>query len=119
MSLEIQRKIKTPIVNTICGWEKGYRVQRSRARKRLRTGDIKKVEMFAIDGIACSFTNSFKASAIGWGRPIIATLFGPFRSWIYPRIFRSRRVKNAIARRAIRKIKMQERRGDNINPKKS
>lgn len=36
--------------------------------------------MFAMDGIACSFTNSFKASAMGWGRPIMATLFGPFRS---------------------------------------
>lgn len=76
----MQRKIKTPLVKRVFGWEKGYRAQRNRARKSLRIGDIKKAEVFAIEGVACSFTNSFRASAMGWGRPMIATLFGPFRS---------------------------------------
>lgn len=48
-------------------------------------------------GFICSFVNSLRASAKGWGRPNSPTLFGPFRSCAYPRILRSRRVKNAIA----------------------
>jgi len=48
--------------------------------------------------IACvtkilSFVKSFIASANGCGVPIYPTLFGPFRVWIYDRIFRSSRVK--------------------------
>ena len=66
----------------MCGWEKGYRAQRNRARKRLKTGDIKKVDMLASEGMVCSFTKSFKASARGCGIPLIETLFGPLRSWI-------------------------------------
>lgn len=56
----------------------------------------------AIEGWACSFVNNFKASAKGWGIPMIPTLFGPFRIWMYPRIFRSNKVKKAMAN----KIKM-------------
>lgn len=41
--------------------------------------------------------NNFRASAIGWGSPNRDTLFGPLRSWVYPKIFRSRRVKKAMA----------------------
>lgn len=36
--------------------------------------------------------NSFKASLIGWRIPNIPTLLGPFRIWMYPKIFRSRMV---------------------------
>lgn len=43
-------------------------------------------------GIGCSFIISLAASARGWGIPISLTLFGPFRVWKYPNIFRSRRV---------------------------
>lgn len=52
------------------------------------------------EGNVCSFVNSFRTSANGWGRPAIPTLFGPFRSCIYPSIFRSRSVKKAIVRAA-------------------
>ena len=65
-------------------------------------GAIKNVEVLAIDGNDCSFTKSFRASARGWGSPVIDTLLGPFRSWMYPRIFRSKRVKKAILSRAIK-----------------
>lgn len=51
---------------------------------------------------------SFSASAIGWGIPIILTLLGPFRSWIYPSSLRSSSVKNAIASNAQRKIVIVE-----------
>lgn len=63
-------------------------------------GAMMKVEMFAIDGRDCSFRNSFSASARGCGSPRMATLFGPLRVWMYPRAFRSSKVKKAIARRA-------------------
>lgn len=73
-----------------------------RAKNSLRAGAIMNVDMFAIEGRDCSFRNSFRASAIGWGSPMIDTLFGPLRVWIYPRILRSRRVKKAIASSAER-----------------
>lgn len=50
-----------------------------RARNRLSAGAIIKVDIFASEGIDCSFRKSFKASAIGCGRPAMETLFGPFR----------------------------------------
>lgn len=52
-------------------------------------------------GLVISLRNSFIASARGWGIPAIPTLLGPFRNWIYPKIFRSRSVKNAIAAKAM------------------
>ena len=45
-----------------------------------------------------SFLNSFKASASGWGRPIMLTLLGPFRVCMYPSTFRSISVKNPTLR---------------------
>lgn len=56
--------------------------------------------------------NSFTASAIGCGRPISLTLFGPFRSCAYPKIFRSNKVKNAMAARIIANLMMDEDRKD-------
>lgn len=34
--------------------------------------------------------NNLSASLMGWRIPNIPTLLGPFRIWIYPKIFRSR-----------------------------
>ena len=59
-------------------------------------------------GVACSFRNSFMASANGCGRPISPTLFGPLRIWIYPSTFRSSKVKKAIASRIIKKVRIVE-----------
>lgn len=50
-----------------------------RARKRLSAGAAINVDIFANEGRDCSFRNSLKASASGWGIPLIETLFGPFR----------------------------------------
>ena len=58
----------------------GYTSHSVSARLRLRIGAIIKGRRFAGAGEACSFKNSFRASARGWGRPIRITLFGPFRS---------------------------------------
>lgn len=44
-----------------------------------------------------SLINSFIASANGWRMPYGPTMLGPFRSCIYPKIFRSTRVRKAIA----------------------
>jgi len=60
--------------------------------------------ILAFVGLFNSLVNNLAASARGWGIPIRLTLLGPFRSWMYPKIFRSRRVKNAIARSIHKKI---------------
>ena len=54
----------------------------------------------ALAGRFGDFVNSFKASAIGCGMPCKLTLLGPLRVCLYPKIFRSRRVKKAILARA-------------------
>ena len=46
-------------------------------------------------GYVCSFVNSLIASANGWRIPIIPTLLGPFRIWMYANTFRSSSVKKA------------------------
>jgi hypothetical protein len=60
--------------------------------------------VLAYMGVLSSLVNSFTASAMGWGIPLRLTLLGPFRSWMYPKIFRSSRVKNAIASKIQTKI---------------
>lgn len=78
-----------------CLW--GNSIHSMIASDRLRTGARRKGVLFALIGLFCSFRNSLIASANGTGKPISMGLFGPFRSWKYPRNFRSIRVKNAIA----------------------
>lgn len=70
------------------------------ARDSLSTGARRNGVLFAFVGLFCSFKKSLIASANGTGNPIKMGLFGPFRSWKYPRNFRSIRVKNAIATKA-------------------
>lgn len=55
--------------------------QRVKAKARLATGEIRKISVFALNGMDCSLVKSFSASAIGCGIPIRLTLLGPFRSW--------------------------------------
>lgn len=50
-----------------------------------------------VDGRIGSLVKSFTASAIGWRIPQGPTTFGPFRSCIYPRTFRSIKVRKATA----------------------
>jgi len=64
----------------ILGVEVGYKNHIIRARSKLRVGAVRNGVKFADEGEACSFRNSFRASARGWGNPRNITLFGPFRS---------------------------------------
>lgn len=48
-------------------------------------------------GFVASLVISFRPSAIGWSRPIGPTRLGPFRCCMYPRSFRSSKVRNATA----------------------
>lgn len=50
-----------------------------------------------IVGLVASFVISFRPSAIGCSRPIGPTKLGPLRCCMYPRSFRSSRVRNATA----------------------
>jgi len=77
--------------------EYGYMIHKMRARNKASMGEKMKGRVLANIGVLSSFVKSFNASAIGWGMPDKLTLFGPLRNWMYPRIFRSKRVKNAIA----------------------
>lgn len=70
----------------------GNRDHINRASNNLNMGAAINIEKFERDGCFCSLVRSFKASANGCGTPIILTLFGPLRSWIYPKIFRSSKV---------------------------
>jgi len=74
------------------GFECGNKTHSISARIRPSTGANIYGDIFAGVGLACSFVNNLMASAKGWGRPISITLFGPFRSWKYPRNFRSIKV---------------------------
>lgn len=66
---------------------------------RARVGAIIKRVSDAVKGFSGSLVNSFIASAKGWSTPYGPTTFGPFRSCIYPRVFRSTRVRKAMATR--------------------
>lgn len=63
-----------------------------------RIGAIINIVTDEVVGRNGSLINSFTASAIGWRRPYGPTILGPFRSCIYPRTFRSIKVRNATAR---------------------
>lgn len=51
-----------------------------------------------VEGRIGSLINSFTPSATGCRRPVGPTMFGPFRSCIYPKTFRSTSVRNATAK---------------------
>ena len=92
LMLEMQRKRTMPKLINRYGVGSGYKIHRRRAKKSPAIGAIRNGVLLAGDGAADSFINSFIASAIGWGKPVSITLFGPFRSWKYARHLRSRRV---------------------------
>lgn len=68
-----------------------------RARVSASVGVIRNRAGDEVDGRMGSLINSFTPSAIGCNNPYGPTMFGPFRSCIYPNTFRSRRVRNATA----------------------
>ena len=82
----------------ISGYGIGRGIHMVRARVRAKIGAIINIETDEVRGRKGSLMNSLTASAMGWRRPYGPTMFGPFRSCIYPRTFRSIRVRNATAR---------------------
>jgi len=58
-------------------------------------GPARNKDGFPTVGVTDSLVNNLIASLKGWGIPINPTLFGPLRSCLYPRIFRSNNVINA------------------------
>lgn len=59
------------------------------------TGAKVKTILLEERGIKGSFINNLIASANGWNTPNQATLLGPLRDCLRPKIFRSKRVKKA------------------------
>ncbi len=68
-----------------------------RASVRARIGAIMNMEIEEVRGRSGSLVNSLTASAMGWRSPYGPTMFGPFRSCIYPNTLRSTRVRKATA----------------------
>lgn len=67
-------------------------VSASMGAARKRNGD-------EVDGRIGSLINNFTPSAMGCSSPYGPTTFGPLRSCMYPRTFRSIRVRKATASR--------------------
>lgn len=87
------------------GWGIGSGIHKLRASDKDRVGAMINREIEVVRGRIGSFINSFMASANGWRIPYGPTMFGPFRSCIYPKIFRSTRVRKAMAiRMGIRRV---------------
>lgn len=80
-------------------WGMGSGVQMVSAIVKARMGAIINIEIEDVRGRNGSFVNSFTASAIGCNRPYGPTMLGPLRNCIYPKTFRSTRVRKATARR--------------------
>ena len=83
------------ILNSGCGMGSGVHI--SRAREKANAGAA--VNMIGDDGVGRmgSLTSSLIPSAMGCSRPCGPIVFGPFRSCVEPMVFRSRRVRKAIA----------------------
>jgi len=63
---------------------------------RLILGPKKKISLWVLPGEKWVFRNNFTASAMGCNKPAKEGLLGPSRLWEYPKIFRSKRVINAM-----------------------
>lgn len=79
------------------------RTQNNKARKRERRGVNRNANLLDDDTRKSSFVNNLPPSPAAWIRPANLTLLGPLRSWEYPKIFRSSKVKKDIP--AITRIK--------------
>ena len=90
--------IKNKIIENINMWNpviKGVSAHNNKIKNTLIIGDKKKINWFLLKGDSNWFLKSLTASAIGCKTPIILTLLGPSRYWLYPKIFRSNKVIKA------------------------
>ena len=90
------------------GDDEGENIHSINANVNIIIGVNTNAIMFAMLGTFGIFVKSFTASAIGCGIPANLTLLGPFRSCAYPKIFRSNKVKNAMAARIVAKLIIEE-----------
>ena len=73
----------------------GNKVQIDRIIIKAKQGAKINLIIWFLNGNTFSLVNNLTASAIGCNNPRKDTLLGPFRSWVNPKILRSKRVKNA------------------------
>lgn len=97
--LDVAKMNKAPRFRLISEYGIGMGIHIEIARVKAREGAMIKRDIDDVDGRKGSLMNNFNASAIGCRMPYGPTMFGPFRNCMYPKIFRSTKVKNAIARR--------------------
>lgn len=90
----INRRERENFMPLLC---KGATCQRIIAIKKNMGGESTKKIGVDFEGLNFSFINSFIPSAKGCSSPRGPTNFGPLRSCIYPRVFRSSKVNNATA----------------------
>jgi hypothetical protein len=74
---------------------RGAKDHRKSTKKIADMGEATNIRKFLLVGTNLSFTNSFTASANGCSRPTSATLLGPLRLCLSPKILRSSSVKKA------------------------
>jgi hypothetical protein len=89
------RKKRIPRLKLCIPYFIGRTIHTTRARPMAATGAVKYTKKLATNGWVDSLVKSLIASANGWGTPIHPTLLGPLRIWMYPKTFRSNKVKNA------------------------
>lgn len=95
--LDVARINRAPRFRLIRGCGIGIGIHRLKARVSESVGAIMNSDVDVANGRRGSLINSFIASANGWRTPYGPTIFGPFRSCMYPKIFRSTSVRNAMA----------------------
>lgn len=95
--LDIARMNRIPRLRLISGCGMGSGIHRLRASVSDRVGAMMNSDREVVRGRIGSLMNSFIASANGWRIPYGPTMFGPFRSCMYPKIFRSTSVRKAMA----------------------
>ena len=88
-----------PKFKSATGYGRGIGAQRERARVKASIGAKRNKIGEEVEGRIGSLIKSLTPSAMGWRRPYGPTMLGPLRSCIYPRTFRSIRVRKATARR--------------------
>jgi hypothetical protein len=63
---------------TLCPGYNGINIKIKIVKKKVMTGDKKKINKFELEGIMISFINNFKPSANGCKKPSIPVRLGPF-----------------------------------------
>lgn len=95
--LERARTKRIPKFRSTTGYGIGIGAHSVRARIKAIIGVIRNRNGDEVDGRTGSLIKSLTPSAIGWSNPYGPTTLGPLRSCIYPKTFRSSKVKNATA----------------------